>query len=126
MDRSTVQAWLDRYVRAWERNDAAEIAELFADKAVYSFGPFAEDLVGREEIVGWWLEDPDEPGSWAAEYRPILVEGDTAIANGRSRYGNPDGSLRDEYDNIFLIRLDGDGRCSEFREWFMQRPKTKA
>lgn len=91
---------------------------------MYSYGPFSDELVGREAIARSWLEDPDVPGTWEAEYHPILVEGQTAVANGRSRYFNADRLLRDEYDNIFLIHLDADGRCSEFREWFMERPKS--
>ena len=124
MDRSTVQAWLTRYVRAWESNNADEVAALFSEDAVYSYGPFREDVRGRDAIVASWLEEPDDPGSWTAEYHPVVVEDDTAIANGRSRYLNPDGSPRTEYDNVFLIRMDEDGRCREFREWFMERPKA--
>ena len=26
------------------------------------------------------------------------------------------------YDNCFVMRFDGDGRCREFTEWFMKRP----
>jgi uncharacterized protein (TIGR02246 family) len=122
VDRSTVQAWLDRYVRVWESNDAKEIAALFTEDATYSYGPFREDVNGRDAIVAAWFEDPDEPGSWSAEYHPVAVEGDTAIANGRSRYFQPDGSPRTEYDNIFPIRFAQDGRCAEFREWFVERP----
>jgi uncharacterized protein (TIGR02246 family) len=122
VDRSTVQAWLDGYVRAWESNDSEAIAALFTEDATYSYGPFREDVNGRDAIVASWFEDPDEPGSWSAEYHPVAVEGDTAIANGRSRYFQPDGSPRTEYDNIFLIRFAQDGRCAEFREWFVERP----
>jgi len=122
MDRAQVQGWLDRYIRAWKSNDTEEIAALFTEDATYSYGPFREDVIGRDAIVTSWFEDPDAPGSWSAEYHPVVVEGDTAIANGRSRYLQPDGSLRTEYDNIFLIRLDDDGRCFEFREWFVERP----
>jgi uncharacterized protein (TIGR02246 family) len=124
MDRSAVQAWLDRYVHAWGSNDAGEIATLFTEDATYSYGPFREDVQGRDAIVSSWLEDPDEPGSWSAEYHPVAVEDDIAIANGRSRYFHPDGSPRTEYDNIFLIRLDDEGRCLEFREWFVERPEA--
>ena len=123
MERSGVQTWLDRYVRAWASNDRDEIAALFTEDATYSYGPFREDVQGRDAIVRSWLEDPDEPGSWSAEYHPVVLEGDTAIVNGRSRYLQPDGSLRTEYDNVFLIRFADDNRCTEFREWFMERPK---
>jgi ketosteroid isomerase-like protein len=123
VDRPTVQAWLDRYILAWESNDAGAIGDLFTEDAAYSYGPFRDDVKGRAAIVSSWFEDPDEPGSWSAEYHPVAVEGDTAIANGRSRYLEPDGSLRTEYDNIFLIRFAEDGRCTEFREWFVERPR---
>jgi hypothetical protein len=122
MDRTFVSDWLGRYVRAWESNEAGEIAALFSEDAVYSYGPFSAEVVGRDAIARSWLSDPDEPGTWEAEYHPVVIEGQTAIVNGRSRYFNADRSLRDEYDNIFVIRFDADGRCAEFREWFMKRP----
>jgi len=122
VDRSAAQEWLDRYIRAWESNDPEEIAALFTEDATYSYGPFRDDVRGRDAIVASWLEEPDAPGSWSAEYRPLAVEGDTAVANGRSRYVQPDGSPRTEYDNVFLIRFAEDGRCREFREWFVERP----
>ena len=46
------------------------------------------------------------------------------MANGRSRYFEQDGTtFKTEYDNIFLLRFDEEGRCLEYREWFMERPK---
>ena len=122
MDEDTVGRWLGAYIVAWQRNDPDEIASLFTEDAVYSYGPFSADVVGRDAIARSWLEDPDEPGTWEAEYHPVAIDGETAIVNGRSRYFNADRSLKDEYDNIFLIRFDANGRCAEFREWFMKRP----
>jgi hypothetical protein len=125
MDRTSVSEWLDRYIRAWKSNERDDIVALFSEDAVYSYGPYSEEVVGREAIAKSWREDPDQPGSWEAEYHPIAIEGRTAIANGRSRYLNADRSLRDEYDNVFLIRFAQDGTCEEFREWFMERPKKR-
>jgi hypothetical protein len=28
------------------------------------------------------------------------------------------------FDNCFVLRFDADGRCSEFTEWFIERPKS--
>lgn len=73
-----------------------------------------------------WLEDRDDSGTYDAHYETIAVDGDVAVANGRSRYVEADGAtLTSEYDNIFVLRFDGDGRCVEFREWFMERPKDQ-
>jgi ketosteroid isomerase-like protein len=122
MDEQAVAAWLDGYSRAWERNDPAEIGALFSEDAVYHSDPFDEPVRGREAIVASWLEDPDPPGTFESRYRPVLVAGDRAVANGVSRYLNADGSLDKEYDNLFLLRFDAAGRCAEYREWYMRRP----
>jgi hypothetical protein len=44
------------------------------------------------------------------------------VARGYSRYFNTNGTVRDEYDNLFLLRFDADGRCAEYREWYMRKP----
>jgi hypothetical protein len=30
------------------------------------------------------------------------------------------------YSNLWVIRLDADGRCAEFTEWWMQHPGSAA
>ena len=69
-----------------------------------------------------WLEDPDEEGTYEGRYRPVLVAGDQAVANGYSRYLDGDGGGVKEFDNLFLLRFDADGRCVEYREWYMRKP----
>jgi len=69
-----------------------------------------------------WLEDRDDPDSWAAEYRPWLVNGDSAVAVGVSRYLGDDGETVDrEYHNVFLCHFDSEGRCREFTELYVRR-----
>jgi ketosteroid isomerase-like protein len=115
MDRSTFQDWLNRYIDAWRTADPTAIGDLFSADATYFYGPYREPVVGREAIVKDWLVNPDEPGSWEAEYRPLAVDGDVAVATGESRYTNGK-----TYSNIFVCRFDGDGRAMEFREWYME------
>lgn len=125
MDHATVQAWLDRYVEAWMTYDPQQIGDLFSEDAEYYFSPYDEmPIKGRAAIVANWLEEPDAKGTYKAHYHPIAVEGSIAVANGRSTYFAADGkTLEREFDNIFRIRFDADGRCSEFTEWYMQKPE---
>lgn len=125
MDDAAVAQWLDDYVAAWRTYDPGAIGALFADDAVYRFHPWdegAEVVHGREAIVANWLEEPDAPGSWSAEYAPWLVAGDRAVATGVSRYVSSDGTLENEFHNVFLLRFDADGRCTEFTELYAARP----
>jgi ketosteroid isomerase-like protein len=127
MDRNHFAIWLDAYVEAWRSNDSATITRLFSDTARYFYGPYAEPVVGRAAIAADWLKNPDPPGTWQASYTPLAIDGDVFVATGESVYFEPDGTtLRTKYSNIFVCRFDADGRCSEFREWFMEAPKTAA
>lgn len=119
MDHAAFQTWLDRYVAAWRSGDPADIGALFSPDADYFYGPYRDPVHGRDAIVAGWTGDPDAPGSWEAEYRPLAVDGDVAVAIGESRYTNGR-----TYSNIFVCRFDGDGRCTEFREWFMKHPQN--
>jgi hypothetical protein len=127
MDRPKLQAWLDRYVAAWRSSERSAIEALFAHDARYWYGPFGEPVEGRTAIADSWLEEPDEPGSWEAVYTVLAIDGDVHVASGESRYRSADDP--DVFDrvhsNVFVCRFDGDGRCTEFREWFMERPEQE-
>ena len=126
LTREIASNWLRKYLRAWETYDPATIADLFTEDASYRYCPFDEPVRGRSKIVESWLKEDrlDAPGTYEATYVPIAVEGDLAVANGRSRYYE-DATRRKltrEYDNIFLLHFADDGRCRSFCEWYMLRP----
>ena len=123
MTRDEVQAWLDAYVDAWRTYDPAAIAALFTEDAAYAYHPWDEGdevVRGRDAIVADWLEERDEPGSWEAQYRPLMVEGQRAVITGTTRYA--DGEF---YWNLWVLRFDEDNRCADYVEWFMTRLPAK-
>jgi ketosteroid isomerase-like protein len=113
-----VTDWIDGYVRAWNSNDPQDIGALFIDDATYRTEPFAEPWRGRAEIVERWLERKDEPGNSEFAWKPLAAAGDLAIVEGTTRYREPPHT----YSNLWVIRLDADGRCREFTEWWMKHP----
>ncbi len=122
MDYADFQRWLDSYVEAWKTYDEETIGALFSDDVRYRYHPWDEPLQGRAAIVGDWLANRDDPGSWTAEYRPWAIDGDRAVALGVSRYlGSDRATVEREYHNVFLCRFDADGRCSEFTEIYLRR-----
>jgi hypothetical protein len=122
MNRSDVQAWLDRYVEAWRANEREPIEQLFTDDVVYGYRPWDSDehtVTGRDAVVSSWLEAPDAPGSWDARYEPWAVDGDRAVAVGWSRYERTDTEPERLYHNAYLIEFAPDGRCRSFHEFYM-------
>ena len=56
MDLDAFRGWLQCYFDAWASNDPVEVSALFAEDAVYSYGPFREETHGRDAIVRSWVE----------------------------------------------------------------------
>ena len=131
MDRSGAQAWLYSYVAAWNSYEADAIGALFAEDVVYRYHPHDDGVVGRAAVVASWLGESDvdssstrdEPGTYAAEYEPVAVDGDVVVATGTSSYRErPDGPVVRVYSNCFVMRFDAHGRCQEFTEYYAQQP----
>ena len=130
-DKAKVDRWLEAYVAAWKSYDRGEIAALFSEDVSYRYHPYDEPVRGRDAVVASWLGEGDaagasardEPGTYEASYRTIAVDGDTAVATGRSRYRpSPGAPSHRVYHNCFVMRFDERGRCREFTEWYMKRP----
>ena len=128
LTKEQVAAWLAAYLRAWETYDPDAIGGLFTEDATYEYHPFDEPVRGRLAIVASWLEPKDKPGTYKGHYEPIAIDGDLAVAHGRTRYFK-DASKAEldlEFDSIFLIRFDDRIRCRSIREWWVgprgQRP----
>jgi hypothetical protein len=122
VNRAAVDRWLERYVAAWRSYDRAEIEALFGAEATYRYHPWDEPIVGAVAIADSWLEDRDDPGRWEASYECYAADGDAAVAVGSSTYLDESGAVEEVYDNVYLLRFDGEGRCSAFTELFMKRP----
>jgi ketosteroid isomerase-like protein len=131
MDVESAQDWLDQYVAAWLSYDRDDVAALFSEDIAYRYHPYDEPVVGRDAVVAAWLAEDgqdgsssrDAPGTYEASYSPVAIDGDTVVATGSSRYRDlPDGPVVRTYDNCFILRFDGNGRCREFTEYYLRRP----
>lgn len=107
--------WMEGYLKAWESNDPEDVGGLFTEGALYYTAPYREPWRSREAIVDGWLGRRDEPGTWSFEYEVLSEQDGLGVVRGVTDY--PDQGRR--YSNLWLIRLDQNGRCQEFIEYFM-------
>lgn len=124
-DRTLVQRWLDAYVAAWKSYDEDEIADLWTEDATWVY-PFGVRAQGRAAITAEWMAEKHlfTEGGYDAHYVPIAIDGDLAVAHGRTRFFDPaTGAVLTDYDNVWVLRFGPDGRCAEFHEWYAARPK---
>jgi hypothetical protein len=98
---------------AHRRNRA--LRELFIADAFYSTGPYERPRLGLDAIAEMWNAErtgPDEVFEMRSEI--VAIQGDTGVVRVEVRYGPP----RDqEYRDLWIVRLDDQGRCTHFEEW---------
>ena len=100
-----VQVWLDAYAKAWLTYDEADVRALISDDAQYRWHPYDDPETGIERIVVGWLNpggnarSRDEPGTYKADLRPYVVEGNKAVAIGTCTYWTD--SSRSKVDRIY-------------------------
>jgi len=114
-DRGAVSRWLAGYEAAWRVPGTDALTGIFTDDASYRQSSYAAPVVGLDAIRRMWDEEragPDEVFTLATEI--LAVDGPTAVVRAEVRYGDP---VRQEYRDLWVMRLDGDGRCAWFEEW---------
>lgn len=114
---SAGEKWTEAYVEAWKSNDPQQISALFSEDAIYLTSPDAEPRVGRADIVTGWLDDLDEPGTWSFDWWIVREDDEFVVVEGRTKY-----PAERDYVNLWIVRLDAEGRATAFTEWYMPRP----
>lgn len=107
--------WIAAYERAWRTPGTAALATIFTAQASYRQGPYQEPVIGLPAIARMWENErdgPDEVFQMTSEV--VAVEGDTAVARVRVRYGHP---VEQEYRDLWIMRFAEDDRCHSFEEW---------
>jgi ketosteroid isomerase-like protein len=120
-DTTAIDRWLAGYLTAWDTDAPEDVAALFAEDARYYTAPFREPHEGREDIVRFWIANGDSQLPWTFECDVLARQGDLYVVRGVTRY--PEGLQRpgqeDVYHNLWLVTLDGEGRATEFVEYWM-------
>lgn len=107
--------WLAGYEAAWRAPGTDGLAGLFTADATYLQSPYAEPVTGLNAIRRMWDEEragPDEVFTLATEI--IAVDGLVAVVRAEVSYAGPP---RQDYRDLWVIRLGDDGRCHWFEEW---------
>ena len=114
-DRAVVSGWLAGYEAVWRAPGTESLAALFTGDATYLQSPYEQPVTGLDAIRQKWEEESegaDEVFTLATDI--LAVDGPTAVVRAEVCYGDPP---RQEYRDLWIIRLCGDGRCSWFEEW---------
>ena len=118
MDPAALDGWLGAYKRAWEERDPGAAAELFAADATYHETPFDEPYRGRDGVFEYWSGATRMQGDVRFTYEILAATENGGVAHWRASFVRLPANSRVVLDGIFVVELDADGRCTEFREWW--------
>jgi ketosteroid isomerase-like protein len=123
VDRATLSKWVEAYARAWRTEGTDALGSLFAEDATYRTAPFEEPFEGLSAISAMWEEARNGPDEvFDLESEVVAVEGDTGVVRLEVRYGEP---VAQTYLDLWIVRLDDEGRCTAFEEWPFWPPGTE-
>jgi uncharacterized protein (TIGR02246 family) len=118
VEREAFESWLNAYGRAWEKLDSEAFADLFTADAAYHETPFGPPVRGRAAIREYLAGAARTQERVKFSHEVLAVSGDTGIARWRASFVRVPSGAAVDLDGIFLVVLNDDNRCSEFREWW--------
>lgn len=118
MESSTFKSWLEAYGHAWRSRNARAAAELYTEDGEYQVTPFVEPMRGRTAIFEYWFHVVETERDIQFGYEVLAVTQEAGIARWWASFLIVPQGLQTRLDGIFLITLDGDGRCRSLREWW--------
>lgn len=114
--------WLQQYFLAWQSNDPEDIIPLFAEDAIYWYGPFKEPAQGRETIVANWIANPAQQKDVKYQFEILATKNDTGVAHWNVNFRTEaKSSVRYEMDGILLLKFNSEKECTEHREWYVEK-----
>lgn len=113
MNWASVETWVSAYEDLWRTAGTDRLAELFTDDVAYLPSPWAVPVTGLAALGRFWeaeREGADE--EFAMTSRVVAVEGATAVVRVEVDYARGE-----RWRDLWVVRLQPDGRCSRFEEW---------
>lgn len=121
MTREALQSWLHAYGAAWKHRNAEAAVNLFEEDAVYSVLPFTAPLRGRRELLKYWRHVTSSQEQIRFDFEILAAGPAEGIAHWWASFVRPSERKRLELDGVCVLRLNAEGRCTQFREWWHKR-----
>ncbi len=120
MDNEQLTQWLSSYGAAWIARDPDASALLFSEEATYCESPFEKCLTGREAIRRYWLDVPRNQSHITFTSDVLALADGQGIVHWHATFIRVSNGVHVKLDGIMTIKLDDEGLCTEFQEWWIK------
>ena len=116
VNRATIDKWIHEYLCCWREKDAAGVAELFTENAVYRASPFREPYIGKAAIGEYWKRATSQQVGIQLEAGLPVCEKNRACVEWWATWTTEDGPKT--LPGCLVLRFTMYGRCEELREYW--------
>lgn len=118
MTNRMFSGWLDKLKTAWETKNPQMAADFCAENVLYYETPFGKPLTTRQEVLNEWKSVPNGQKDITFDYEILIVNENFGIAHWTAKFTRIPSGEKANLDGIFKVTLNGDGLCTEFRQWW--------
>ena len=111
------QNWLEGLKSAWETKNPELAIQLCADEFIWYETPFQNPITTKEELLAEWRSVQDH-NDISMKYEILSHFGDTVIAKWSATFTRSPENKKAELEGVYLIKLDSQGKCTEFHQWY--------
>lgn len=112
--------WLINLKRIWEDRKPLEAPNLCSRVFVWHETPFGRPIETRQELVEEWNSILDQDDIHIS-CEVINICGNIGVAHWHANFRRISSDEHVEMDGIFQVDMDSDGKCKEFRQWYVSK-----
>jgi hypothetical protein len=121
MTNTQLKKWIQKLGQAWEERDPEAIPQLFAENFKYYETPFEKPYTKKTDLIRLWQDVPKSQKDIKFEFEIISINKNMGIAHWKASFIRIKNHTKACLDGIFLIKLDNQGLCTEFRQWWVTK-----
>jgi hypothetical protein len=110
--------WLDGLGKAWVNKDPVAASNLCSKNVIYYEDPFLPPLTNRDQVKNMWSEVPNSQKNIKYSYEIISIIQNMCITEWSASFTRIPSNTPAKLKGIYLVKLDSDGLCEEFHQWW--------
>lgn len=116
MDKKIFSNWFERFGQGWEKLDPDIVLKLFSEDVLYYENGF-ESVNGKAKVRELWEVVPSNQKDVVFKFDILFNEADKCAVHWEVNRLRLPGFDKESLDGVFVITLNKDGLCTEFRQW---------
>ena len=119
-----MQRWFDALMNIWRDKKPERVTDLCADAFFWYETPFSEPITHKESLKKEWQSILNQTDI-SLKYKILSIHDNIGIAQWEALFTTQKPYKKYHLNGIYFVKLDNQGKCIEFRQWFNTKNTTR-